>query len=526
MLASLDVPTTLSASPLWSIQRDYFASRGVEAWRHWEVPHYVTNSPVLAHTYARMIAGMLTDCAGRGGADETLYIVELGSGSGRLAHHVLVELAALVQPFAGSPPRYCYVLTDYVDSNIRFWNDHPRLRPFIEQGVLDVALFDATAPNELLLMHSGRRIGQRTLSHPLVVVANYFFDSIPQDLFYCEQHTIRECYISLRPTAEAPTAEAPTDEKAPPLVRLQIAFDYRPLAQHRYAEQRFNEMLDGYRRDLQQSYVLFPYAGISCLEWLRGVSAEGILLLCADKGKKRIDDIDGAPPPALAVHGNSFSLPVNFHAIASYYSKLGMGILASSHTARQLRVIGVLGVAQRSAYTHTVQSFHQAVMEFGPDDFYKLKAHVERQLPTIELDEWLAFLRLSRYDARVVSDSMSRLLELIPQGGAEQLDELREALARVWATYYSLGEQDDLAFQLGLLQLQMKEYEAAVSLFICSLKVYGDSAPVYYNMSLCFYYLSDLDKTMDCLEICLRMQPDHDKAAQLRAAIMKLRGES
>jgi hypothetical protein len=32
-------------SPLWALQRAYYASAGVEAWRMGEVPHYVTSHP-------------------------------------------------------------------------------------------------------------------------------------------------------------------------------------------------------------------------------------------------------------------------------------------------------------------------------------------------------------------------------------------------------------------------------------------------------------------------------------------------
>jgi hypothetical protein len=42
-------------SPLWTLQRQYFAERVQQAWSSGEVPHYVTSNPVVAAAYAEVL---------------------------------------------------------------------------------------------------------------------------------------------------------------------------------------------------------------------------------------------------------------------------------------------------------------------------------------------------------------------------------------------------------------------------------------------------------------------------------------
>ena len=89
----------LSESPIWEVQRAYFEIQGPRAWATGTVPHYVTCNPVMARAYAKVIVGFAADCArARGGTQasgpRTLYIVELGAGSGRLGWNLVRALRA------------------------------------------------------------------------------------------------------------------------------------------------------------------------------------------------------------------------------------------------------------------------------------------------------------------------------------------------------------------------------------------------------------------------------------------------
>ena len=114
-----------------------------------------------------------------------------------------------------------YVVTDFSHANFGFWMNHPRLHDLFALGVLDFAVFDAEAepgcaggehgehagnreregkgndgpgtPGErmwgsgcLRLELSGEELRPGDLDNPIIVVANYVFDSLKQDAFRCK----------------------------------------------------------------------------------------------------------------------------------------------------------------------------------------------------------------------------------------------------------------------------------------------------------------------------------------------------
>ncbi|MGA2126435.1 MAG: hypothetical protein ABSG76_09810, partial [Xanthobacteraceae bacterium] len=177
---------SLSGSLIWRLQDNYFAERGVEAWRQGEVPHYVTSNPTIANAYAEIVFAFRHDrqhlASPEGPAQGPLTICELGAGSGRFAFHFLNRLGRLCEQDGTPLDSFRYVLTDVAESNLAFWREHPRFREYFARGMLDMAVFDVTRSDVIELQTSGARITAAGLPGPLVVLANYLFDSVPQDL--------------------------------------------------------------------------------------------------------------------------------------------------------------------------------------------------------------------------------------------------------------------------------------------------------------------------------------------------------
>src|SRR6185369_11831847 len=86
-ISPLEENQRLSESLLWRLQRNYFERQGIEAWRSGAVPHHITSSPFIADAYAKVVMGFLRDW--KLDRRAPIYIVELGSGSGRFAYAFL-----------------------------------------------------------------------------------------------------------------------------------------------------------------------------------------------------------------------------------------------------------------------------------------------------------------------------------------------------------------------------------------------------------------------------------------------------
>ncbi|MCP4154462.1 MAG: tetratricopeptide repeat protein, partial [bacterium] len=178
----LEKGSRFSESFLWNIQRGYFDRAGASAWRENTVPSYITSNAYTAQAYARVFMGYLRDAMARG-EQGLVHIIDVGAGSGQFAFHFLKKLTEL---YKGSPIRnkirYRYVFADFTESNINFCSRHPAMQPFIKQGVLDFARLDVADEHPIELLKSGSVLDSDSIPGPLVLIGNYLFDSIPQDL--------------------------------------------------------------------------------------------------------------------------------------------------------------------------------------------------------------------------------------------------------------------------------------------------------------------------------------------------------
>src|SRR6266849_5795576 len=74
-------------------------------------------------------------------------------------------------------------MTDASMTLIDYWQAHPSLRPLVDAGVVDFAHFDATRRADITLTKSNGTLRGGAVANPMIVVANYVFDSIPHNSF-------------------------------------------------------------------------------------------------------------------------------------------------------------------------------------------------------------------------------------------------------------------------------------------------------------------------------------------------------
>ena len=144
----IDPIKPFSESLIWQLNRDYYQETGIDAWRKGIVPHNLTSNSMVGKTYAELIFAFLKDLAAKGQMNETIYILELGAGHGRLAFHILKHLERLVNHVGLQLPKYCFVLSDIVEDNLNFFLTHPQFQIYFEKGILDVAYFDMPGEKE------------------------------------------------------------------------------------------------------------------------------------------------------------------------------------------------------------------------------------------------------------------------------------------------------------------------------------------------------------------------------------------
>lgn len=508
----LEGPTRFSESLIWQLQRQYFEKAGIDAWRQKQVPHYITSNPMIARTYAALIFAFLRDLVRTGPPEETVYFLELGAGSGRLAFHLLHALERLRNSTGLEVPKYCFVISDFAEQNLEFWQTHSRFQPFIAQGIVDFSLFDALSDSHLSLRNSQVTLGPNSLETPLIVIANYFFDSIPQDLFYFDQGNIY-------PTEVALYLEGSPDLLSPEQVLQEMYAEYtHSSSSSAYPEPHLTQLLSTYADSLENSYLLFPHVGIKCLDRLKAISKKGICLISADKGNHRLDELQGSRPPDLVTHG-SFSLSVNYHSLRLYCEAQKGVCLSPRMPHHDLALHCFLMTPHPEIYREFQAEYDQKVNDFSPDDFFSVKKFIERQIPYMSLQDITACIKLSGFDARLYGQFHPRILELVGECTESERWTLFQLIPRIWDLFYPLAEEEDLAFSLGILLCELNFFREAIRFFQLSMNIYGAGPEALGNMAICHHALGELDSALSLAQQTLDLNPQHSVALELVNAL-------
>jgi len=506
----------LSASMLWRLQRRFYAEQTIDAWRQSIVPHYVTSNTFIAQAYAKLVFGYLRDVLRDGSHDPQapLYVLELGAGSGRFSYHFLTSFFAMLEQSVHREVRVTFVMSDFSEKNLQFWRQHPSLQRYVAQGRLDFALVDLGQPQDIMLLQSGEVLAAGKLKNPLMVLANYVFDSIEQDAFYVEDGVLYESLVSLHST----DAETALDDISL-LERVQASFVNVPVqGGDYYAEPALNSLLDFYRDEFAAANILLPTQALRYLDHLRHLSNNRLLLISADKGISREEDIVAAAAPEIATHG-SISLMVNYHAIGRYAQQQGGHVLMPPHRQHSLQFCVMLfderlaaPEPNRHLYAETRQAFEDHLCRINPDDFFVLKRFIQGNAEHLSLAQLLAYMRMSGWDAANFWGCYEAFMQHAATLEGPLRDEVAKMVESVWHIYYPLGEERDLAFALASLLYEIDHHAEAIIYLEHSLRLYGDDAGTLYNLAMCHTQSGRLAAGTQCIDAALQLDPDYQPA--------------
>ncbi|HEY6248329.1 MAG TPA: SAM-dependent methyltransferase [Candidatus Angelobacter sp.] len=466
-----DVP--LSKSVIWRRQREFYVQRGIKAWTEDMVPQFITNNPFIAEIYARIVFGFLSDCTlVAPSPGNPLRIFELGSGVGKFSYLFLRQLTGLLRDKGMAPGTIRYCMTDCSEGLIQEWRSNGRLAEFVSSGVLEFERFEA-----------GEEIQSSFLSSkgPLVVIANYVFDSLPQDAFVVKDGEMFEALVST--TVGNGVAGTET------LSHLQLAYKNVALAAGgRYPDESWNKILELYGSHLANGTVLFPCAALEMLTRV-GKSSDGrVLVLAADKGFAHEEDLSLCQgPPTIEFHGaNCFSQRVNLDAMGKYFQGIGGEALMPDKHSASLNICVFLKGRADDQFPVTKAVYGETQAAFGPDDLFTLFSWLNAHMEEMTVLQILAGLRLSRWDPILLLRVFPVLGRQLGSIGPERYD-LRNAVLKTWANDYPVSQNENvLAFDCGVILLELQFFEEALSMFKISQQVLGASAATSYNQGLCY----------------------------------------
>ena len=511
----------LSQSLLWGMQRRFLEQQGIRAWSEGWVPHYATSNPMMARAYAQVVLGFLRDwCAGDAwhsaekpaetALDPTqpVYIAELGAGSGRFAYHFLRQFAEMMDRSSLRDLSFTYLIADLAPANLDFCRKHPKLQPFLEQGQLDFVRFDAVTDGQLHRLHANVTLTAETLRNPLVVLANYFFDSIPQDVFTVRGGQLYESLLTLHYPTSAPALDDPELDSGTFFKALTLAYTDRPVTTDYYGNAELDSILANYAANLTDTTVMFPTVGLRCLDNLRQLARDRLLLLSADKGYSRLGAIAGRGHPRLTLHGGCFSFSTNYHALAEYTAQKQGEAHTLPDSPVSLNLCAFLFGHPAEGYLETGLAYQQAIVQGGPSDFFGLKKAAEQHYEAFSLPQLIGYLRLSQWDANIFFGALPTLLAHAETVTSPWNQELIVAIGHLWQNYYFIGEKRDMAAYLAQLLHVLGRKAEALTFYSISLERHGPIASTFYNMALCYQHLGQVEKAQQLHSQALTLAPN------------------
>ncbi|HTM43171.1 MAG TPA: SAM-dependent methyltransferase [Terriglobales bacterium] len=526
-----DIP--LSCSVIWRLQRDFYVQRGLKVWTEDLVPSYITNNPFIAEIYAEIVAGFISDCMDLSqkearplSPENPLRILELGAGTGKFSYLFLRKLTTLLQARKIPPQIVRYSMADCSESLLAEWRANRYLAEFVKAGILEFQLHRAEEDTSSAAATSSTVANPASqATGPLVVIANYVFDSLPQDAFIITGGEISEALV----TTTRVNAGATASQEVPKLSDLQLSFKNVPVPPGRYPDKSWNEILEHYRSRLSATTVLFPCTALGLLRQLSQSSDGRMLVLAADKGFVREEDLALLQgPPHLEFHASSncFSQTVNFDAITRYFYGLGGDWLLPQKHFSSLNICAFIARRPGDEFPATRKSYEHALVGFGPDDLFALMSWLNAHLEEVSVVQALAILRLTRWDTTALLRLFPIIARQLRTVAGERYD-LRQTVMDTWANHYPVSPAENLlAFNCGVILLELRFFAEALPLFKASEQVLGRTASTSYNLGLCALGLGRSSDALAYMAEACDLDPGFELARSSRARLEKEQARS
>lgn len=541
---------------MWQLMMDFYDEKGINSWSKGIVPSFVTSNAFIGRSYARIISGYIADlCDMKNAIDksEPLYLIEVGGGSGKFAFHVLKALGCMQDRIDFSVDHIVYILTDFTESNIKVWEQHPALKPFVESNRLDFAKFEAVNDKCLQLRRSGKVITKGQVKNPICIIANYVIDTLSHDIFRVHDGVLQEGLVSMG-TQDFDDAKE-VKEFLGAVSNIETKYMYRDIVgnlEDYYKnvvtspdQYHLARILEGYRdyftsnpmtsnddesaRD--SASFLLPIGFIKALRNLSDLSNGKALVVTGDKGALNLERFRGLSDPHIAFHG-SFSVMANFHAIKQYCEFRGgfaimsqqdevslmvnAFVLCGSHNCptifKSIAEQDEMNLILHKRFRQFIHAFEDNIEYFSPNDFYLMQRSLREEAQNPSLPTLVSLLKLSCWDCEVFFKFRENIISQLPRVTVGLKNDLLRGADMIWGNYYHLDSDKDVAFELGRMMFGLQMWKRAIDYYQLSMSLCGEHHVTQHNMGLCYSSLGFMEKSAACFERSLELKPDYEKA--------------
>lgn len=488
----------VSRSLLWDLLRDYYQQHGVAAWDE-KVPYFVTNSQVIGDLYAEVAMGLIQDRP----LQEPLCILELGAGTGRFAYNMVRSLLRKLEYFPHlRGKRVLYVLSDFVESTVRFWEQHRGMEEIAAH--VDFALWSEQGPLQLRKAGTPLELG----GAPLMVVANYFLDSLPYDEFRVQAGQLEEVLVEVHPKA----TRNHSNEHRLDVRDVHVDRVYRTVKdpQSYYEEPLFQGILMHYLEHIQNGTFTIPLGAHALLGRLRQWGP--LVLLASDRGFTVPGNMASYAIHAPALHEGAFSHMVNFHALAFGFRQTRCTWRESLDGVQTICFSDLTEATPNLDYAFAERLQRGDLINASSDLF----GHFNDRPGWKSL---LAFVQLNQADPNALAVVGKRLLDYTQGLSPDDHRQLIRILEQAWQNDYHFPGAPNLTFWLGLLYNSLGYCQRGLFFLEETTRRKGDDPMLVYLRGCSMQALGRLEEARALYLQALDQAPGMPEATRALASI-------
>ena len=503
--------TRFDESIIWPLLHRFYMEAGPEAWANKIVPQRSTSNAFCADTYAAIVATFFKELVAEGNSQPPL-IIELGGGSGRFAWQFLNRLFNYHFADGDGCPEFTYMLTDGATKNIANWKRKDRFAPLVESGVLEFAQL-LIEPDPVIRTDHGDLKPADIANRPVIIIANYLFDSIASNMVRVRDHIVEQVYIE--------TTSTTRDFLKKPITSFESIterFESRPIAGDPTGHPVIDAALRRYAELPGDFHVVVPQI---CLEFVETFldRETPMLLLAGDLAYSDPSEFELESP---LIFDTYFAHHTNLHIFGELFGAHGGAMQSQRHKdanfSCSLFSLPGRGRWQDLSLARTREAALALLKDFNPYDAHEIIELIENTAEEMTIRQAMALIRFAKFDPDVAAACIPHLLYNIEQG-EEEIDrpQFYETYMEAFRAYFPDGS--DVNFDCGIAQLFMKlgYHVQALQLMDHAIREFGENAQRLFAKGLAIYNLGDAAKAETIVRAAAKADPQFAPAQRMIA---------
>ncbi len=494
--------TPVGRSLAWDLLERFYEDQGPQAWTKGIVPQEVTSNCYTADTYAGLVAAFFRDLMEEGNSEPPI-VLELGGGTGRFAWQFLNRLFNYHFVDGEECPQFTYLLTDAAKRNVASWAGKSRFGPLVESGVLEFAQM-RVEKNPIVRTSQGDLRPEDLANRPLIIIANFLFDSVPSNLLRVRDHRLEQVSMSLI-SSEADFLKRDLSSFS----TVTEQFRSKPLKKQPSKNAVLNGIIQSYVEEAEDGddfHIVVPEIGFSFLQKFLDRNTP-MMLISGGPGYASSEDFDLKSPFIFEdhfAHRTNYDLFRRLFAVSGGSSQFQRH-LDSSFCSGAFFLPGK-GEWEAISLEGCKREARGLLREFSPLDAHELNELVEIGIEEPSCRQVEAWLRFSKCDPAIAELALPPLLKEIEQGDSPfQPDQLYELFMEAYRAY--LPDGTHFPFDCGIAHLFMRLgfVEQAADLMAQSIAEFGPTARRLFVHALALTRLGRMDEAQELAHMSLEM---------------------